>query len=229
MDEQRLEAYVNLIQQLLSCSTAEELNVTLQGNFELVDAGLIQTVRVFAQQVAENGQEERANWLLQLAEYLERALGMTSSATPAEYFNFLIEILQAVERDPNPEVIYPILQQNLDKLDENLSNILSNWVSENLPTFETEQADAVTEVIFNFSRLMQEFPLGNIANNKEIAINGYERVLTFFTQTDFPVQWAATQNNLASAYSNRIRGDRAQNLERAIEGYENALIVYTQT
>ncbi|PSB00876.1 hypothetical protein C7B64_21285 [Merismopedia glauca CCAP 1448/3] len=63
----------------------------------------------------------------------------------------------------------------------------------------------------------------------ERAIEGYENALIVYTQTDFPVDWAMTQNNLASAYSNRIRGDRAQNLERAIEGYENALIVRTQT
>ena len=28
-----------------------------------------------------------------------------------------------------------------------------------------------------------------------------------------------TQNNLANAYSNRIRGDRAENIEQAIEHY----------
>ena len=36
-----------------------------------------------------------------------------------------------------------------------------------------------------------------------------------------------TQNNLAIAYRNRIRGEKADNLERAITAYQEALKVYT--
>ncbi len=43
----------------------------------------------------------------------------------------------------------------------------------------------------------------------------------------FPQEWASTQNNLALAYSDRIRGDRAENLERAIAACHEALKVYT--
>jgi tetratricopeptide (TPR) repeat protein len=37
-----------------------------------------------------------------------------------------------------------------------------------------------------------------------------------------------TQNNLAAAYTDRIRGDQAENIERAIEFYTAALEVYTR-
>ena len=37
-----------------------------------------------------------------------------------------------------------------------------------------------------------------------------------------------TQNNLANAYSDRIRGERAENLEQAIGHYQQALEVYTR-
>ena len=37
-----------------------------------------------------------------------------------------------------------------------------------------------------------------------------------------------TQNNLANAYSERIRSDRAENIKQAIKHYEEALKVYTQ-
>ena len=37
-----------------------------------------------------------------------------------EYLNFLLEVLQKVADDPNPKSIYPFLEANLDKLDENL-------------------------------------------------------------------------------------------------------------
>ncbi|NMG23077.1 CHAT domain-containing protein, partial [Brasilonema bromeliae] len=43
----------------------------------------------------------------------------------------------------------------------------------------------------------------------------------------FPVDWAGTQNNLANAYSNRIRGEQAENLEVAIACYQDALKVFT--
>jgi CHAT domain-containing protein len=43
----------------------------------------------------------------------------------------------------------------------------------------------------------------------------------------FPQDWAATQNNLAAAYYNRILGERADNLETAIACYQEALKVRT--
>ncbi|MFN7502909.1 MAG: CHAT domain-containing protein, partial [Dolichospermum sp.] len=49
------------------------------------------------------------------------------------------------------------------------------------------------------------------------------------TPTDFPVDWATTQNNLGTAYSDRIRGDKAENLENAIAAYNKALEVSTRT
>ena len=41
-----------------------------------------------------------------------------------------------------------------------------------------------------------------------------------YTEKDFPADWAMTENNLANAYSNRIRGERAENIEQAIEHCE---------
>ncbi|MBG1262431.1 CHAT domain-containing protein, partial [Nostoc commune] len=40
--------------------------------------------------------------------------------------------------------------------------------------------------------------------------------------------WAATQNNLAVAYRERIKGDRTDNIENAIAAYTAALTVYTR-
>ncbi len=58
---------------------------------------------------------------------------------------------------------------------------------------------------------------------------GYTAALEVRTRTAFPVEWATSQNNLAIAYSDRIRGDKADNLERAIECYTAALEVRTRT
>jgi Tetratricopeptide repeat len=54
---------------------------------------------------------------------------------------------------------------------------------------------------------------GERADNLERAIGYYEAVLTVLTRDAFPTYWAGTQNNLAAAYLNRIRGSRADNLE----------------
>ncbi|MBS9769996.1 MAG: CHAT domain-containing protein, partial [Trichodesmium erythraeum GBRTRLIN201] len=57
----------------------------------------------------------------------------------------------------------------------------------------------------------------------------YQQALLVRTQTDFPMDWAMTQNNLGNAYSDRIRGDKAENIEAAIAAYQQALLVRTQT
>ncbi|MEC4806635.1 MAG: CHAT domain-containing protein, partial [Jaaginema sp. PMC 1080.18] len=49
-----------------------------------------------------------------------------------------------------------------------------------------------------------------------------------YTREAFPEQWAGTQNNLANAYSDRIRGNRAENLENAIRLYQEALTIRTR-
>ncbi|NJO64613.1 MAG: CHAT domain-containing protein [Richelia sp. RM2_1_2] len=49
-----------------------------------------------------------------------------------------------------------------------------------------------------------------------------------YTQQAFPKKWATTQNNLANAYGDRIKGDKAENIELAIQSYEVALQVRTQ-
>jgi tetratricopeptide (TPR) repeat protein len=51
--------------------------------------------------------------------------------------------------------------------------------------------------------------------------------LSVYTQSDFPADWAMTQNNLANAYRERIEGDPIANLELAIQAYQAALEVRT--
>ncbi|EPF19964.1 MAG: CHAT domain-containing protein [Microcystis aeruginosa Ma_MB_F_20061100_S19] len=144
-----------------------------------------------------------------------------------DYLNFLMETLQKISENPNPQVIYPFWAQNLDKLDYNLAQILDSWARETLTKVNSKQAYSIAVHIFNFSNLIQQFPLGNIAANQEIAITGCEIALTIATFDAFPQEWATTQNNLATAYLDRIKGNKAENLERAIAAYYKALTVLT--
>lgn len=66
MNEERLKAYQNLIYQLLNSSSGEEGKI-LQENSEFVDIGLCLTMKIIAETLAENGQAQNAEWLLQLS------------------------------------------------------------------------------------------------------------------------------------------------------------------
>jgi len=59
MDEQRIEAYANLIQQLLT--HPNEVVEILKANRELVDEGLLQMMELSAQQLAENDDQNAQN------------------------------------------------------------------------------------------------------------------------------------------------------------------------
>lgn len=48
------------------------------------------------------------------------------------------------------------------------------------------------------------------------------------TREALPIEWAEAKMNLASAYRNRIRGDRVNNIEEAIRCYDQVLEVITR-
>ncbi|MCL1472063.1 tetratricopeptide repeat protein [Argonema antarcticum] len=232
MNEQRTQAYLNLIDQLLSCNEGDEPRI-LQENEELLDQGLIEVMIGVARQLERAGRENDAQWLMNIAQQLAQALGLldnnpTESAnTPQDYFNFLMEILQKVSENPDPQVIYPFWAQNLDKLNDNLIQILDSWAKNTLSSVAPKESEYIADVIFDFSSLIEQYSLGSIANNIELAIIGYQIALRILTFEKFRQDWAILQTNLAIAYSKRIRGDKADNLEQAIIYYQESLKVLT--
>lgn len=226
VNEQRREAYLNLIQALLSCSSGEEASNLLNANGELIDAGLVQTMEQVSAWLAEQGDQNNATWLQSVATQLEAAVSNSSPiATAEETYSFLFEVLRAVANsNGEPQVVYPLLQANLNKLDLRFAQLLSNWATAKFTEVEPEQATAIAAIVFVFSDLIQQFPLGNTADNIEAAVAGYQVALQVYTRTVFPVDWATIQNNLGNAYSNRIWGEPGQNLEDAIHYYQQALL-----
>ena len=107
MDEQRLQAYQQLIQQLLSCPDGEKVAI-LQANTELLDADFLLMVVEVAAMFTQKGEENTANWLMVLASQLSEALDIPldgntpASETPVNeadietYRQFLLEVLQAI-------------------------------------------------------------------------------------------------------------------------------------
>ena len=237
MDKKRREAYINLINQLLTSPNGEEVKI-LQTNQELVDEGLLEIMELCAQKLAKNDDQNAqnaANFLRHLRSQLAELLEISESSpsthySSAEYLNFLMEVLRATaESKGDSKVVYPLLQQNLDKLDDNFADILRNWATAKFSEVEVDVAESIALCVGHFSNCIKQFPLGSKAKNMEISIVGYEVVLKFFTYKSHREIWAMTQNNLGGAYRNRIRGDKAQNIEAAIAAYQQALLVRTKT
>ncbi len=152
---------------------------------------------------------------------------METANTPQDYLNFLLKVLQKISENPNPQLIYPFLAQNLDKLDENLIQVLDDWARQTLTQVTPQQANSIATDIFYFSNFIARFPLRSIAVNKEIAINGYKIVLDVVNFETSPIKWATTLHNVGNVYLDRIKGNKAENLEKAIIAYQKALNVYT--
>ncbi|MEG3992699.1 CHAT domain-containing tetratricopeptide repeat protein [Microcoleus sp. SVA1B1] len=142
-----------------------------------------------------------------------------------EYAEFIRELLQAeAASDSDIKVIYPMLAGRQHLLNARFAETLKQ-VAQRLIAEHPEAIEFIVGLIENLSIDINQFPLGSRANNIEIAITGYQIVLN--NRQPGSENYAGTQNNLATAYSNRINGSRTENLERAIEFYEAALTVYT--
>ena len=227
MNENRTQAYIQLINALLDCPNGEEPQI-LQAHSELVDLGFMQACEVFAETLAEGGQENSANFLRNLASQLGEFSGRSQDGN-SDYVAFLMQLLQTVSNsEGNPQEVYPFLQQNLDKLDLQLVQILTDWAKDTFEKVEATQANGIAAAIFNLGSLIKQFPLGSRLGNLEIAIACYEVVSIVFNREAFPEDWATTQNNLGNAYLYRIRGEKAENLEMAIACYTAALSLYTR-
>jgi len=229
MNEQRLQEYLNLIQALLECPNGEEIN-TLNAHPHLIDPDLVEVMQQKAAMMAQDGDENHAIFLTNLAQQIAAYLhNHLSPEYRQEYINFLVEVLVATsDSNGNPQVVYPILKANQDKLNPKLVALYPDWANHILSQATPEQAPSYAAYFFYFSNLIQQFPLGNRASNLDIAIIGYELVLNIFTREDFPENWATAQNNLGNAYSDKITGNRAENIDEAIACFQRALEVRTR-
>lgn len=143
--------------------------------------------------------------------------------------DLLLQILQAVhDSDAEEQVVYPLLEEHLDELDENFAQVLRDWAITTLPNLDLVQAQGTVAAVFSFSDLLLEFPFGEQALHLEIAIAGYEAVMIVATPEAFPQEWAITQTSLGNTYADRIYGNRTENLETAIRCYRESLKINTR-
>ncbi|MCT7949947.1 tetratricopeptide repeat protein, partial [Ancylothrix sp. C2] len=232
MDENRVQAYLQLIDALLNCPAGEEPQI-LQANSELLDLGFVQVCEAVAAQLAEEGDENAANFLRNIAGQVGEFLGMNDEGdndnseeeNPRKYVEFIQELFQAEQSNSDIAVVYRILDRGKHLLNARFAEILPQ-VAANLIAEHPEAIREIVAIIENLSLHISECPRGKRSNNIEIAIAGYQIVLS--NRERGSETWAQTQNNLAIVYRNRIRGERAKNIEKAIEFYTAALSVRTR-
>jgi CHAT domain-containing protein len=244
MNEERSQDSLNLIEALLRCPRGREAQI-LSANLDLIDSGLVEVIAQLAKGLAErdgcNTADSLIHFACKLAEIhfafkLVEKQGLSSSTpigSPHPAFVYRLPLVLAVlqvttESDGNPEVVYRLLQANLNKLDDTTAVVLHSWATAMLAVLQPEEAQSLASYIGKFSVLIAGFPLGIQANNLEIAIAGYKMARQAYNREAFPEEWAKIQNNLGIAYTNRIRGERAENLEEAIACCQAALDVLTR-
>jgi CHAT domain-containing protein len=236
MDKQRMQAYLGLIEQLLNCAQGKEGDL-LQTNVDLVDAGLVAMMQLYSQHVLRlQGQEQHAQWLLELAGQLAKTMGLTADGelrgNEPTLINrsqaFLSETLQLIESNHEQvDQVYSFWRANLTQFTPDLLEALPLLFSQRCQD-KPEQTELVAALFVAFSCLVAQFPLGIRWLNLELAISTANLTLQVYTRSIYPEQWAVIQSDLAYDYLHRIQGERADNIEQAITACQLALQVYTR-
>jgi CHAT domain-containing protein/tetratricopeptide (TPR) repeat protein len=230
MDKRRRKTNINMLRALLENPGDSGTDLILKVNSESmsIDSESVETLYLEVPALTPDSLVKAAKFFQRVIAPLKVAQENAQlSATPQEYLTFLASVLQTVTYSPDFRGVYPLLRDNLDKLDQNFAQLLRQWAGSVLPGATSLETRRLGALIGNLSNGIGRFPLGNKANNLEIEIAGYETVAKVFTRSYFPQDWAMLQNNLGNAYSERLKGDPAQNLEMAIACFENALQVRT--
>ena len=195
MDDSRTQAYWQLIEMLLNNKTQKDEVLNL--NQELIDKGLVDEMREVAGYLAAQGDERDCEFLRDLADELATKYGTVTFRLCED---FLLEVLSLTERsNGNQEEIYSFLERNYDKLNIDFLYTLKVYAEKYLKSEKLDKSH-LAGVIFNFSGLIQKFPLGDRAMNLEIALTGYEIALEVYTTEDFSKHRANTLANLAVVY-----------------------------
>lgn len=230
MVEQHFRACVGLIEQLLNCSEGQE-EAVLKSSESLISVELLQLMGQVATYL-ECEEAERAAWLRKFSMQLARRFGIEVEAIDASRTNsitqFLYETLKLVRASQgDSQRIYPVWAQQQMLFNTDLLGSLPQVITQ-LYEQKIDSQEDITANLFNFARLIQEFPLSIRWINLELSILTYRMVLRGFSRESFPENWAIIQNNLANAYRSRVKGEREENIEIAINLYKLSLEVLSR-
>jgi hypothetical protein len=84
MNPERQEAYLDLIERVLSCPNGQAPEV-LSSCSDLIDAGFVQMLIEVSASMASAGNEDTADFLVQLARSLGKSLDLSPDLVPGGY------------------------------------------------------------------------------------------------------------------------------------------------
>jgi hypothetical protein len=224
MQETEVQAYLELVQELLNYPRGAEQDL-LAKKPDLVNEKLVETLLTVIQDFTDQNNPEMVStieWLIDLTKNLVISLGLNISNVTDKQWLFLLKILELVydsSGNGNPLLVYPLLEQNLDLLNDGIGKAIKSWGYWQYCQSSTSNRinqDLTAMLIGMFGYLMQEFTLGDKAQNLEISIKCYQLSAQFFTNTNAET-WCVTLGRLAFVYSKRLMGDRSKNMEASID------------
>lgn len=197
MNEERIKEYLDLIQQLMQCTSGHE-NEVLQENKALIDIGLLHVMDQIAARFKEAGKQDEADFILGIARQLTEVLEVPT-APSEEQARFLIQVLRTVdESEADAQIVYPLLQANEAQVNFSLIFLLQGWVNTVFSQVEESDKADIAIILCQFGDLMSHCPFGDSTVNLELSVVAYRSAETVFTRSAFPEQWAMLQERLDS-------------------------------
>jgi hypothetical protein len=174
MDGQRVQAYLALIQELLTCPSGEEPQI-LNRHRDLVDEGFVLVYELMAAQFQTTGGQSQQ-------QVLE---------------NFWLQLVKTeIASGGNETAVHQVMRQNMALLTPALGNTIVRWVQRVLVQ-HPNQAEFLASLVEDTCVSIRQFPYGRYFEALEIAILGYGEVLKL--RTDNPQKRARTLANLGVA------------------------------
>ncbi len=179
MKQQRLNAYLKLIQGLLSCPHGEEWTL-LQQNEELVNPELVQVMEEVSQQLATEGKSEAAkflhHWAGQLNHIFEQAVHVHSQDDKSQGYLKLIQALLDCPSGAEAE----ILAANQELIDPHLVRMMKQVATQMVKTGDRSSALFLSNLAAEISRtlvpvspfkahLQKDVKLPNVEENNHLS------------------------------------------------------------
>ncbi|WP_293131462.1 CHAT domain-containing protein [Microcoleus sp. bin38.metabat.b11b12b14.051] len=240
MNQARRQAYLTLIESLLTCPS-EERTAILQANIELLDDEFAQYLREWATETLPKLDADKAETRAKILYNLNNNFSSLQQGSRRSNIEIAIACLDigltifTHEAYPEKWAMFQnsigVAYSNKIKGDrgDNLERAIACYEAALQVRTRTAFPEDWAMTQNNLAVAYRNRIKGDRGDNLERAIGFYEAALQVYTRTAFPEKWATTQNNLANAYCDRIKEDKGDNLEMAIKFYKAALQVYTRT
>jgi CHAT domain-containing protein len=226
MNKALFQTYRELIDKLLECPSGEELEI-LETHLNLLNTDFIEVMKDVARKFEFQGNQKDAYWLESFAVMLLGFINSSQNKPQKEYFISLNQVLQAY--DDKVLETPPEAQTLKEKLNKLSAEVLRQWGKIALNTANLQVTRRIALMIENYcNRALKSHCSDKTGYKLEVAIAGYETILSVFTEAHEPRKWAYITTNLGHAYSRRKFENKAINLEDAIKYLNAALAKYEE-